>query len=1194
VDRAAIERFAVSARAQLIGEVEQRLFELGLSGKNMASGSIPSSFELELTNGRLFPEDWKEKRKRLIEELGDNRYDQVVEQTAYTWFNRFVAIRFMEVNGYLPSGIRVMSSAGADPKDARIKPDIIRHATSAPLDIDPDKARELRMAGDDEGLYKYLLMAQFRELSHALPFLFDRIEDWTELLFPRNMLSEGSVVRRMVAEIPEEDWLDHVEIVGWLYQYYISERKDEIYAGFKKGKKANRDDIPSATQLFTPNWIVRYMVDNSLGRLWVESRPESKLRRKMEYYIDEAEQDPKVRAELDKLTQKSIDPREITFMDPACGSGHILVYAFDLLYEMYLEAGYPASNIPTMILEKNLYGLDIDERAAQLGSFALLMRARSKDTQILSKGILPNVLAIEESNKVAPEIIDLLVGSLANPDEQEQQRQDLMYLLEVYKDAKEYGSLIRVRDVNLGWLPEAIAWAVEKGEGGRPGSPELDLRTIERQVNLVSRLARQAKIMGGKYDVVVTNPPYMGTRNMNVTLKNYLSNGYKEVKRDLFSSFIVRCREYSRYGGQLGFMCPFVWMFIKSYEWLREELTSNTQITSLVQLEYSGFDGATVPICTFTLRNANISDAGTYIRLSDFRGAENQGPKTLEAIRNSEVNYKFAAKSRHYTTIPGSPIAYWASKNVIKAFEEGTALGEIAQPRAGLQTSDNNRFLRLWHEVEALNIGFNMGSLTEAEASGCRWFPYNKGGEFRKWYGNNDYLVNWENDGNEIKNAVIKAYPYLKGKYQWVVKNEEYYFLPSITWTFVSSSRFGARSSSKGFLFDVGGSSAFPAPEDKLYITAFLCSKLAFELLEMLNPTLNFQVGNMASLPILHPSSPDIRTRIESLAEECIDIAKRDWDSFETSWNFRRHPFLVYGAGAPTIEEAYERWNQFADSEFSRMKQNEEEINRLFLEIYGLQDEMTPEVSDEDITISRADRDRDVRSFISYAVGCMFGRYSLDVDGLIYAGGEFDWSKYKTFIPDHDNVIPVLDDEYFPKDIVSRFVEFVRVCFGETHLDANLDWIATTLGKTSGETSKDTIRRYFLNDFHREHTRMYRKRPIYWMFSSGRENGFKALIYMHRYRRDTVALVRTKYLLELTSRVDAAVKSLQRSIDSGNLGLTRSQAMRQLSKLERQLAELRQYDEHIHHLADRMIPIDLDDGVVVNYGQFKDVLEVIR
>ncbi len=1186
MDRSSIERFAISARRQLMEDVEQRLFELGLSRNNVAKGEIPPDSAV-VFDGKMLTPIQAGQRQRLIAQIESDGYDRVVEQAAYTWFNRFAALRFMEVNGYLPSGVRVLSAAGEDPKDTLARPDILKHATTVPLPIRRERVLELRYAGDDEALYRYLLMAQCDELGEALPFLFDHVNPWVELLFPRNALAEGSVICHIVAEIPEEDWRDQVEIVGWLYQYYVSERKDQVYKGFRKGKKASKDGIPPATQLFTPNWIVRYIVDNSLGRLWLESRPHSKLREQLEYYIDEAEQDPKVIAELDKITRKNIDPAEITFIDPACGSGHILVYAFNLLYEMYLEAGYPETSIPAMILEKNLYGLDIDERAAQLASFALLMCARSKDPQILSKGILPNVIAIEESNNISLEMIDLLVSSEANHEEQKKQRHELECLLQVFEDATEYGSLIRVPEMDLEWLPKATAWAIERASSDRADdTTTLDGPTIEQQAKAISKLARQARVMGAKYDVVVTNPPYMGARNMDKRLKDYLNSEYKEVKTDLFSSFIMRCQEYSSYGGHLGFMCPFVWMFIKSYEWLRKQIISDAQITTLVQLEYSGFDGATVPICTFTLRNANASDVGTYIRLSGFRGAESQGPKTLEAVKNSDVDYRFIAESRHYASIPGSPIAYWASRNVIKAFEEGTALGEVAQPRQGLATADNTRFLRLWYEVALEDIGFDMQSRTEAQESRCKWFPITKGGPYRKWYGNNDYVVNWENDGEEIRN-----FRDTNGKLRSRPQNIECYFRPGITWTDISSSYFGARFMSSGFVFDHKGPCVFSSTETRSYILSFLCSSVMKHMVEILNPTLCFQVGNVASLPVLFPSSPDVRSRIESLAAECIDISKRDWDSFETSWDFVRHPFLVYGAGASTIEEAYARWEGFADGEFERMRANEEEINRHFIGIYGLGDEMTPEIPDDDVTISRANRDRDVRSFISYAVGCMFGRYSLDVDGLAHAGGEFEWDKYETFIPDTDNIIPVLDDAYFTNDIVKRFTEFVEACFGKKHLDENLDWIAETLGKRSGETASDTIRRYFINDFYRDHTQMYKKRPVYWMFSSGKQKGFNALVYMHRYQRDTVAKLRTKYLLELESRLQAAARSLH---DPETSSAPRGQTLRELEKLERQLAEIKEYDERVHHLADRMIDIDLDDGVVVNYAKFEDVLEAIR
>ncbi|NMB12656.1 MAG: BREX-1 system adenine-specific DNA-methyltransferase PglX, partial [Firmicutes bacterium] len=643
MNTAAIEKFAASARRQLMEDVEQRLYELGLSREIMKLGAIPDVTRVTL-DGKLLDFEQTNQWKELLERLSTIGYDRVVEQVAYTWFNRFVALRFMEVNGYLPSGVRVLSAADADPSDFRARPDIMRHATSA-LKVDEQLVREMRMAGDDERLYRYLLMAQCTELASTLPFLFEEIEGWIELLFPRNILAEGSIIRRLVAEILEEDWQEQVEIVGWLYQYYISERKNEVYAGFKKNKKASKHDIPPATQLFTPNWIVRYMVDNSLGRLWLESRPESTLRPLMDYYIDEAEQDPKVRAQLEKLIQSHIDPARITVIDPACGSGHILVYAFDLLYEMYVEAGYYIPDIPCMLLEHNLYGLDIDERAAQLAAFALMMKARERDPQIFSRGIRPNILAIRESNSISKELQSAILKA-TNEEERRQRAKELEYLMEVFHDASEYGSLIRVEQVDLSWLPGAVAKVRDTAKKQANAvlisdMESLTLSDLDRQGDLVLELVRQAEIMARKYDVVVTNPPYMGARNMGARLKDYLGNQYSRVKTDLFSAFIIRCREMSRPAGHLGFMCPFVWMFISSYEWMRRKLCTHSQITTLIQLEYSGFDGATVPICTFTLRSSTVSDRGVYIRLSEFRGSENQGPMALKAIKDPTVNYRY-------------------------------------------------------------------------------------------------------------------------------------------------------------------------------------------------------------------------------------------------------------------------------------------------------------------------------------------------------------------------------------------------------------------------------------------------------------------------------------------------------------------------------------------------------------------------
>jgi type II restriction/modification system DNA methylase subunit YeeA len=1177
----AIEKFASSARTQLMESVRQRLHELKLTPKVIDSGDIPDVNQVTL-DGRLLTSEQVEQWHKLVRVLLAYGYDRVVEHTAYTWFNRFVALRYMEVNGYLPTGVRVLSAADADPADQSVRPDIIKHAISA-LPVDERLVREMRMAGDDEALYRYLLLTQCAELASILPFLFDPIEDWLGLLFPRNILAEGSVIRRLVAEIPEEDW-QHVEIVGWLYQYYIAERKDEVYAGFKKNKKATKHDIPAATQLFTPNWIVRYMVDNSLGRLWLESRPESKLRPLMEYYIDEAEQDPDVRAKLKSVIRKNVDPSQITVMDPACGSGHILVYGFDLLYEMYLEAGYPMTAIPRMILERNLYGLDIDERASQLAAFALMMKARAKDPHIFFKGVRPNIFAIKESNSVSNELVTAILDTI-DREEREKRSEELEYLLRAFRDASEYGSLIRVEKTGLSWLPDAVA-KLEAGDTLLMGRA-LGWQQLEDQGRLLLHLVKQAKVMAMKYDVVVTNPPYMGARNMGARLKEYLSRQYDMGKSDLFAAFIIKCLEWNAPWGISAMITQHSWMFLSAYNKLRKLILNERTILSMLHLGARAFDsfgGEVVQSTAFTVRRGHIEGyKGSYGRFVDYSSSDGK----RKAFKDKANWYLFVATDANH--IPGSPIAYWASEAVMNAFDQGRPLGDIAPPRQGMATSDNDRFLRLWHEVKSEQIGFNMRSREEARASGRKWFPYNKGGEYRKWYGNNYYVVDWENDGSRIRDFRDN-----RGRLLSQPKNMDYYFLPGITWTDVSPSRFGARYVQNGFLFDVSGSRCFPRPTDELYVLSFLCSKLAFEFLKVENPTLHFQVGDLATLPLIFPSKPSLRSRIEHLTQECIDIAKRDWDSFETSWDFVRHPFLTYSNQAETIEEAFEKWSAFAEEQFQQMKRNEEEINRLFLEIYGLEEEMSPEVSDEDITIRRADRERDVRSFISYAVGCMMGRYSLDEDGLVFAGGKFDPSRYRSFKPDPDGVLPVLDDNYFQDDIVGRFVEFVKVCFGPARLEENLDWIAARLGRRGNETSRDTIRRYFLDEFYRDHVRTYRKRPIYWMFSSGRQKGFQALIYMHRYQKDTVALVRTKYLLELESRIDAKVKSLQKSLDSGIAGASKTQVSRIIAKLERQLAELRAYDEEMHSLADEMIEIDLNDGVKENYAKFAAVLEAIK
>jgi hypothetical protein len=646
-------------------------------------------------------------------------------------------------------------------------------------------------------------------------------------------------------------------------------------------------------------------------------------------------------------------------------------------------------------------------------------------------------------------------------------------------------------------------------------------------------------------------------------------------------------------------MTPFVWMFISSYEKLREIIIKRKSITSLVQLEYSGFEEATVPICTFTIRNAYIPAKGEYIRLSDFRGAELQPIKTLEAAQNRNVSYRYSASPHNFEKIPGMPIAYWVSDRVIDCFKKGKPLGEIAEPRQGLATADNNRFLRLWHEVAIDRIGFNYPNSEKAAKSGLKWFPYNKGGEYRKWYGNNEYVVNWENDGYELKNFRPA-----------VLRNTAYYFRKSITWSFVSSSYFGVRYSDQGFIFDVGGSSVFPPEKYHLFLTGLLCAKITTLLMKVLNPTLNFQVGNVASLPVILPNDYE-KAKIDSLVEENIYISRTDWDSFETSWDFKKHPLLTHKGSSNTIEEAFNNWADFAEKQFYKLKANEEELNRIFIEIYGLQDELTPEVNEKDITIRKADRQRDIKSFISYAVGCMFGRYSIDAEGLIYAGGEWKdkWRDGKvrkiekdedgnvvsdtwvdaTYLPDEDNILPILDDEYFDDDIVSRFIDFLKVTFGEEKLEENINYIAETLGRKTSETPRQAIRRYFLKDFYKDHVQAYKKRPIYWLFDSGKEDGFKTLIYMHRYDEYTVARVRTDYLHQLQRKYDAEVKRLDILIESDVSEREKAVARKKKEKILKQMRECLAYDQVIAHVANQRIKIDLDDGVAVNYAKFQGV-----
>ena len=1185
MNKNAIKKFATEARRELISRVSQRALKYGISDKEVGNPNDDS------VGGHLLSSTEKKQRAALIAQIKEKGYEQVMEEVAYTWFNRFSALRFMEVNGYLPSHVRVFTD-----EENNFKPQIISEAIHLELDgLDMEKVYAYKEANDNDELYKYLLITQCNALNSVLPGMFQKIADYTELLFPDNLLREGSVIQQMIELIPEDDWKDAVQIIGWLYQYYNSEKKDDVFAALKKNVKITKENIPAATQLFTPDWIVRYMVENSLGRLWLEGHPDVKEQllpteeeqsayaagnrdpedTKWHYYLEEAEQEPEVQAQLAEIRKEyaALTPDQLKVIDPCSGSGHILAYMFDVLMQIYESYGYTTREAVASIVENNLYGLDIDDRAAQLAYFAVMMKARQYDRRFFSRGIQPHVYAIAESNHV-----DLFaLEYFCNGDAKLKKAMDT--IISDLHDAKEYGSILTVTPQDWSALYDRFAEITEDINMSR----ETALREILPLVQVAEALVQ-------KYDTVVTNPPYMGASNMNPKLNEFIKNNYADYKSDFFSAFVIHASQMTKQSGYCGFFTPYVWMFIQSYEKMRNYLYNQATIETLIQFEYSAFEEATVPVCTFAFQNRHVQKKGCYLRLVDFRGGmEVQRQKTLEAIENHNCGFYYEQSTDNFSKIPGSPVAYWVSEKTIASFEKGI-LADVADTKQGFATGDNNRFLKFWQEVDWNTVGLNYSSRELAKESFKKWFPTNKGGSYRKWYGNNIYLANWKNDGSEMRA--------FSGS---VIRNPQYYFRQGITWSSLSSGGLSMRFSPTGFIFESKGSMCYLKDECNLfYVLALMNTKVVDSMLSILAPTLDYHEGPMSKVPVVIDSNR--KKLIDEKAKVCVNICKNDWDSYETSWDFVTHPFITYRSGADfadipmnkwqyRIADAYHTWESNATAQFDLLKKNEEELNRIFIDIYGLQDELTPEVEDKDVTVRKADLGRDIRSFISYAVGCMFGRYSLDVDGLVYAGGEWDNSKYASFAADKDNIIPISDDEYFEDDIVGRFVKFVEVVYGKDTLDENLKFIADALGGKG--QPKDVIRNYFLNDFYSDHCKIYQKRPIYWLFDSGKKNGFKCLIYMHRYQPDTIARIRTDYVHEQQARYRTAIADLETRIANASTG-ERVKLNKQLKTLNDQAVEIHEYEEKIHHLADQMISIDLDDGVKVNYAKFQDVLAKIK
>ena len=1115
MEKRVLQTYAVWARDNLEQQIEVSLKTLGINGDNdFREAKQSGDFTYIEGDPNSYPASLYGKRREIISEVRLKGYQNIIEEVAYTWFNRLVALRFMELHNYLSHGFRVLSSTSGS-----IEPDILKNLSLAKTDLRLDMkiCEQLKSQNKTEELFRHVLICQCGALSDVLPRLFSRDSGYMELLLPKSLLIGETVLTRLV-KIPEENFMNDVQIIGWLYQYYNTKEKEKVFASLKKNIKISKEDIPAATQLFTPDWIVRYMVENSLGRLWLEGHPNDALKAQWKYYLDEAEQEPEVQAQLEQIRAeyRSLKPEEIKVIDPCMGSGHILVYIFDVLMQIYESQGYTQRDAAQNIVRHNLHGLDIDKRAAQLAYFAVMMKARQYDRRFFSSKLQP-----------------------------------MVYSTTGDEDGENFGSLLTVDD-----------------PGEMPEDPQsvFDQADYERRLNVWN----YRYLLAQKYHVVVTNPPYMGGAGMSGKLAEFVKKNYPDSKSDLSTAFMEQTLRMCNEHGYMSMINIPVWMFLSSYEKLREKMIKSNTFISMVH-PGRGIFGSDFGTTTFVIEKTYISGyAGSYRRLFEKQGE-------VEGIEEREQAFlagkgSFTAQQDNFSKIPSAPAAYWVSEKFIEAYSN-KKIGEYGFARSGLQTGNNDLFLKYWHEVHIDCIAFGMRTKEDYLQTGKKWTPQIKGGEFRKWYGNFDYIVNWKNDGAEIRQCA--------GCRLNAMGNDDLFFKSGITWSHTTSSVFGARYLQGGCLFNVEAPTLFLNASSYFYFLGFLNSCVAQKYLTTLNSTMHYLVGNIVALPIC--IKEDNISIIDKLVERSISLSRTDWDSFETSWDFKRHPLV---RGVSTVLEAFAAWEAECEGRFQQLKANEEELNRIFIDIYGLQDELTPEVEDKDMTVRRADLGRDVRSLLSYAVGCMFGRYSLDVDGLAYAGGEWDASKYSTFLPDADGILPITDEDYLEDDIVTLLCVWLKKVYGPDTLEENLDFIAKALGN-KGATSREVIRNYFLKDFFADHCKIFQKRPIYWLFDSGKQNGFKALIYLHRYTPDTIGNVRIDYLHRMQRVYENEIDRMQDMIEHSKNPREVAASAKRKEKLQKQLKECREYDEKISHLALSRIELDLDDGVKVNYRKMQ-------
>jgi type II restriction/modification system DNA methylase subunit YeeA len=1177
MNTANLKTYAPKARRDFIAAVSKQAEKYGVTAK--AIHPVQTTGDVCVVNGRPFPSKLASRIRKLGELVKRLGFEQTMEQVAYSWFNRIIAIRYMELHNYLGHGRRVLSHP-EHPTGFQILEECtdITYGQGGQLPhLSQAKVVELKLDGTkDEELYRELLLAQCHALHQAMPFLFETVDDETELLLPENLTKTDSLLHDLVTEIPEDDWAN-IEIIGWLYQFYISEKKDQVI-----GKVVKSEDIPAATQLFTPNWIVKYMVQNSLGAQWLATYPDSPLKAQMEYYIEPAEQTDEVNEQLKAITPASLNPEELTLIDPASGSGHILVEAYELFKAIYLERGYRQRDVPQLILEKNLFGLDIDQRAAQLTGFALMMKGRADDRRLFEREVKLNVMAMVDSTGLD---VDTLIHGL-ELTKYGLLTDDITALKDLFEHATTFGSLIQVPEGLAEKLPLLKQLSEMRNQ---------DLFVSEVIKRLVP-LVQQAELLAAQHDAVVANPPYMGSKGMNALVKSFTKAYYSAAKNDLFACFIERGSMFARDAGFNSMVTMQSWMFLPTFEAMRIRLLREKTICTMAHFgprAFGSISGEIVQTVAFVIQNTSSqSFKPVFFRLLDGSEDEKQ-----EALIGGEGRMDTTAQDE-FNKIPGSPLAYWISKNEIGLFYNNKLLGDICFPKKGLDTCNNALFLRYWQEVAVSSF---------SQSGGVKWFPYNKGGEYRRWYGNREYVVNWEREGE----AIHKYSDVLMSSNGAPVRAKRFYFREGYTWTTVCSGGFSARFSPSGAIFDNGGCTLFSDSNIQGF-GAFINSVVASRYLELISPSLNFQPGDIGRLPVI---SNLINRDIESATSELVKLAQVDWDAYEHSWDFQSFPILTASPESmPTLESSYIAWINRNQETIGEMKRLEEENNSHFIDAYGLAAELSADVPIEKITltvnpayrygIKNTEEERDIRfredtmqELISYTIGCKMGRYSLDETGIIYANGGnegFDISRYSTFPADDDGIVPLTDTEWYDDDATNRLVEFISVAWDKKNLEDNLNFLASNLSPKKGEGSRDTIRRYLCDKFYKDHMQTYKKRPIYWLFSSGKQKAFQCLVYLHRYNEGTLARMRTEYVIPLTAKLSSHIDKLDNDKLASDSAAEIKKLEKEIIRLQKQQTELTEFDEKLKHLADQRIKLDLDDGVKVNYGKFGDLLAEVK